>query len=144
MDKKEKLDRYAGILVKCGKKVLLCKRSYHHKTLKGVWSIPAGSIEVGEKPREAAIREFYEETNILIDNGDDLALIGVINRYARDNKYIKGAMYVYMIETDEEIIPDLVNAKDGDEHTDCGYFTINELPFDDHKDQLFKLILKNF
>ena len=34
-------------------------------------------------------------------------------------------MYVYMIETDEEIIPDFVNAKDGDEHTDCGYFTIN-------------------
>jgi 8-oxo-dGTP pyrophosphatase MutT (NUDIX family) len=144
MDKKQKLERYAGILVKCGNKVLLCKRSSHHKTLEGVWSIPAGGIEVGEKPKGAAIREFYEETNLIIDNEDDLVLVGIINRYARDNKYIKGAMYVYMVEVDNELIPDLVNAEDGEEHTDCGYFTINELPFDDHKDQLFKLILKNF
>jgi 8-oxo-dGTP pyrophosphatase MutT (NUDIX family) len=139
----KKLERYAGILVKCGNKVLLCKRSAHHKTLKGVWSIPAGSIEEGEKPKQAAIREFYEETNIVINEPDELKLIGVINRYAKDNKYIKGAMYVYMIHSDEEILPDLENAKDGDEHTDCGYFSMSELPFDDHKDQLFKLILKN-
>jgi ADP-ribose pyrophosphatase YjhB (NUDIX family) len=144
MDKKQKVERYAGILVKYNNKVLLCKRSSSHKTLKGVWSIPAGSIEVGEKPRDAAIREFYEETNVLIDNADDLELVGVINRYARDNKYIKGVMYVYVIEVNEELIPDLVNAKDGEEHTECGYFTIIDLPFDDHKDQLFKLILNNF
>ena len=124
----KKLDRYSGVLVKCNNKVLLCKRSAHHKTLKGVWSIPAGSIEEGEKPKEAAIREFYEETNIVIDEPDELKMIGVINRYARDNKYIKGAMYVYMIESDEEILPDLENAKDGEEHTDCGYFTADNLP----------------
>jgi ADP-ribose pyrophosphatase YjhB (NUDIX family) len=139
----KKLDRYSGILVKCNDKVLLCKRSAHHKTLKGVWSIPAGSVEKGEKPKDAAIREFYEETNLIIEDPNDLKMIGVINRYAKDNKYIKGVMYVYSIELDEEILPDLENAKDGKEHTECGYFSISELPFEDHKDQLFLLILKN-
>ena len=30
----------------------------------GAWSIPKGEFEEGEEPREAAIREFQEETGI--------------------------------------------------------------------------------
>lgn len=138
----EKLERYSGVLIKCGNKVLLCKRSVHHKTLKGVWSIPAGSIEVDESPSYAAIRELFEETNIIIEDRNDIELIGVVNRYARDNRYIKGIMYVYLYEVDEEVNPDFENAVDGFEHTEYGYFTLLDLPFENHKDQLFKLILK--
>jgi 8-oxo-dGTP pyrophosphatase MutT (NUDIX family) len=107
-----------------------------------VWSIPAGSVEKGETPREAAVREFFEETNIVIEDEEDLKLIGTANRYARDNKYLKGILYVYLIETDEEIYPDLENANDGGEHTECGYFSLKELPIEDYKDGLFKIIMK--
>ncbi len=138
----EKPEKYAGVLVKCNNKVLLCKRS-PYQSLPGVWSIPAGSVEKGEKPREAAVREFFEETNIIIQDEDDLELIGTANRYARDGKYLKGVMYVYLIESDEEIHPDLENANDGGEHTECGYFSLENLPIENHKDGLFKLILKN-
>lgn len=137
----KKMDRYAGILVKYLDKVLLCKRS-PHQSLPGVWSIPAGSIEKDETPKEAAIREFFEETNFVILDQKDLEMIGTVNRYAKDGKFIKGIMYVYQYEVDEEIYPDLENAIDGDEHTECGYFSKMDLPFEDHKDQLFKLILK--
>jgi hypothetical protein len=71
-----------------------------------------------------------------------LKLIGTANRYARDNKYLKGILYVYLIETDEEIYPDLENANDGGEHTECGYFSLKELPIEDYKDGLFKIIMK--
>ena len=136
----KKLERYSGILIKCGEKVLLCKRS-PFQSLLGVWSIPAGSIEKGETPKEGAIRELYEETLIDVDI-DDLKMVGIINRYARDGKFIKGIMYVYLVEVDEELYPDLDNAPDGDEHTEFNYFSLIDLPFNDHKDQLFKIILK--
>jgi hypothetical protein len=49
-------------------------------------------------------------------------------------------MYVFLLESDERIIPDLENAEDGDEHTECGYFTVDNLPIEDKTDQLYKLI----
>ncbi|HLO89784.1 MAG TPA: NUDIX domain-containing protein [Lentimicrobium sp.] len=39
----------------------------------GVWSIPKGEIDIGEKTEEAAKREFYEETGFKID-GDFIPL----------------------------------------------------------------------
>jgi len=51
-------------------------------------------------------------------------------------------MYVFMMETDEKINPDLENAKDGEEHTECGYFDLENLPFDKKDDQLGKLITR--
>lgn len=108
-----------------------------------IWSLPIGKIEKGEKPKDAAIREFLEETNILIDDADDLKMLGTVPMYTRDKKNIRGLMYIYTIKSSEEIYPDLENAEDGDEHTECGYFSRKELPFDDAKDELFRLILKN-
>jgi hypothetical protein len=47
-----------------------------------------------------------------------------------------------MMETDDKINPDLENAIDGDEHSMCSYFNINNLPFDDKGDQLCRLITR--
>jgi len=51
-------------------------------------------------------------------------------------------MYVFLMETDEKIHPDLENAFDGDEHTECGYFDLENLPFEDENDQLCRLITR--
>jgi 8-oxo-dGTP pyrophosphatase MutT (NUDIX family) len=40
---------------------VLIQRSQH-----GVWSLPAGAIEPGESPAEAAAREVYEETGLRV------------------------------------------------------------------------------
>ena len=138
-----KLKRFAGILVKCGDKVLLCKRSPENSA-PNMWSVPGGGVEYGEKPKETAIREFYEETNIdLSDEVNHIKLIDTINTYNK-NGDVKGVMYIYIYQSDVELYPDLDNAEDGYEHTECGYFSLMELPFDNHKDPLFKLILKIF
>lgn len=129
--------RYVGVLVKVGDEVLLCKRN-SKGSLPGEWSIPAGSIEEGESPADAARREFKEETDHLISG--KLQLIGFVNRHNRDGSEYRGLMYVFLLECDKKINPDLENAKDGEEHTECGYFTVENLPIEDKNDQLYKLI----
>ena len=139
---KRKLKRFAGILVKCGNKVLLCKRSPDQSS-PNIWSVPGGGIEDGEMPKQTAIREFYEETNInLSKKNNDIDLIDVITTFDRKGEP-KGLMYIYGYESDVELYPDLDKAKDGHEHTECNYFSLMDLPFNNHKDELFKLILRN-
>lgn len=117
--------RYVGVLVKCKDKVLLCKRNANG-SYPGMWSIPAGKLESDESTMDAAKREFFEETAIDIDD-EKLTFIGLIPRHTRDGKKTKGLMYVYIWEPKEEIMPDLENAIDGEEHTDAKYFSLNEI-----------------
>lgn len=135
----KEVKRYSGVIVKCGDEVLLCKRNATGE-LPGQWSIPCGHLEKGEHPIDGVKREFKEETNYTLDN--DLKLVGFVKRYNREGSEVKGLMYVFMMETDEPINPDLENAKDGEEHTECGYFNLENLPFDNKSDQLCKLITR--
>jgi ADP-ribose pyrophosphatase YjhB (NUDIX family) len=135
--KKEK--RYSGILIKHKNKVLLCKRS-EKKTRGGEWSIPSGGIENDETPINAAYREFFEETGIEID--EEIQLTSMIAKMTRDGKKMKGLLYVYFCEVDEKFNVDLEFAEDGHEHTECGWFGLNELPTP-IGEQLKKVIIKH-
>jgi 8-oxo-dGTP pyrophosphatase MutT (NUDIX family) len=118
--------KYVGVLVKHKEEFLLCKRSPKTKSLPGMWSIPAGKLEVYESTHEGAKREFFEETNISIIN-KKIKILDIIDRYSRDGSRINGQFYVYLLESPDRLVPDLVNAIDGDEHTECGYFIVEEL-----------------
>jgi 8-oxo-dGTP diphosphatase len=124
----------SGILVKCDDEVLLCKRG-PKQTLPNIWSIPGGHVHKNEPPKTAAIREFYEETNLKID---DIRLIGFINTNGEKDMLF----YVFLNERENKILPDLENAKDGHEHVGCKYFSLKNLPIEDDKDQLKKIIKK--
>ena len=89
-----------------------------------------------EEVLDAARREFYEETNKTIGT---LKFAGVIKRFNREGDKVKGMLYIYFNDSPEEIVPDLVSAKDGDEHTECGYFSKDNLPTP-LSDQLKKLV----
>ncbi len=134
----EDIIRYAGVIVRCDDEVLLCKRS-NDGDLPGVWSIPAGKLLNDENPTIGAKREFYEETNVEIY--EEIKLCGFIRRTTKDNKHTKGLMYVFLLNVDEKIFPDLKSAKDGFEHTECGYFSLKNLPFQNQNDKLAKLIV---
>lgn len=133
-------NRYSGVLVNVKNKCLLCKRN-NNGELPGEWSIPSGKIEKGESPITSAKREYYEETNNHLTG--DLTLVSMIFRKTRDGQKDKGLLYVFLSKQDEEILPNLNKAKDGSEHTECGFFTKNELPTP-IGNQLKELILKIF
>ena len=130
--------RYAGVVVKCKDKVLLAKRN-NLGSFPGMWSIFGGRVEEGEDTRDAAKREFFEETSIDI-NDEDISFVGLIPRYTRDGKKVKGMMYVYQLNIDSPIIPDLENAMDGEEHTEFNYFTKNQITPEKSGVYLYKLL----
>jgi ADP-ribose pyrophosphatase YjhB (NUDIX family) len=135
----KKFQRYAGVVLKKGNKVLLCKRS-PEKSLPNTWSIPSGHLEDGESPGQGAIREFYEETNIEL--GTDISLVGFLNKMRKDGITKKGMVYVFFKDTNRDLEPDLENASDGFEHTECKYFSIDELPEQKGNEDLIKIIKK--
>lgn len=132
-----KKQRYSGLIVKCNNKILLCKRNAQG-SYPGMWSIPGGKIEAGESAIEACKREFKEETDVDISD-QELEFVSMLPRYTRDGKKVKGLMYVYLLEVDEPIEPDLVNAVDGHEHTDFGYFSLNQMRPEDLGTFLYEL-----
>jgi ADP-ribose pyrophosphatase YjhB (NUDIX family) len=133
MDKK----RYVGVAVKHQNKLLLCKRN-NLGSFPGMWSIPGGKLEENETTQEGAKREFFEETALNI-NDIELTFIGLIPRHTRDGKKVKGFMYVYLLKVESPLYPDLLNAIDGEEHTECGYFTLDEIKPETSGEYLYKL-----
>lgn len=113
--------RSAGILIRVKNEVLLCKRSLDCRTLPGHWSIPGGGIEKNESSQNAALREFFEETNIKINK--PLLYVGTSVDQNNDHK-----MDVFLVDFDEKISVSLEKARDGFEHIECGYFPIDNLP----------------
>lgn len=129
--------RYAGVMVKWDDKVLLCKRN-NLGSFPGMWSIPGGKMEENESSQESAKREFFEET--AVDIGDkELKFIGLLPRHTRDGKKVKGMMYVYQLDTKSPIEPDFAAAKDGEEHTEWDYFTIDQIDSNKCGEFMYKL-----
>ncbi|WP_309493371.1 NUDIX hydrolase [Candidatus Hecatella orcuttiae] len=60
-----------GALIRCGEQVLLVRRKFEPG--KGLWSIPGGLVELGERLEEAVRREVKEETGL------DVAIENLIN-----------------------------------------------------------------
>lgn len=134
----EKFKKSAGIILKHGDEVLLCKRS-PEKSMPNSWSIPSGKIENGESPGQAAIREFYEETNIELD--PNIEFVGIANRFKKDGTK-KGHMFVFFKETDNKLNPDLDAAQDGFEHTACKYYKKEDIPEQEENQELLDLLKK--
>ena len=99
----------AGILYCCYDEALLCLGENS-----GIWNVPKGHIMIGEEPLEGAIREFTEETQIVLNGIPELS-----NTYKKDNG---GTFYLYVLKGRAKF-----NARIDHEHTDWGYFGIDEL-----------------
>lgn len=54
-----------GVFVQQGGNVLLIQRAVLPQI--GKWSVPAGYVDRGEDPKETAVREVYEETNLHVE-----------------------------------------------------------------------------
>ena len=66
-------------MIRRGEEYLLIKRASEPD--RGLWSVPGGMVEIGEKAKEAAVREAEEETGLEVEIVEDL---GVVDKIVRD------------------------------------------------------------
>ena len=98
-----------GVLYRWNEKYLLCKGESS-----GKWNIPKGHLKKGETPLQGSVREFKEETQISLKKTPKL-----IEKYPSKG----GSFYVYKVDGSDKLTPTLNH-----EHTDWGYFSIDNLP----------------
>ena len=56
------------IVVNSKSEILLLRRSETDSWMPLTWDVPGGGIDPGETPEQAAFRETYEESGIVLDN----------------------------------------------------------------------------
>jgi ADP-ribose pyrophosphatase YjhB (NUDIX family) len=95
-------------------KILLVKEARGH--YQGMWSLPKGSVDDGEGPETAVLRELEEET------GAKGEIIGLAALRSTMNKEMPAVFICFdvQVNTTSEII-------DTDEISDCKWFTLDEL-----------------
>ena len=100
----------SGILIYYKDEVLLLKRS-NKVRYNGSWSVPGGHIERNESSKDAAKRETFEETMIMVSCPIDM--LGIY-----DDRYA-----LYGKELDSKVEPVIE-----EEHDDWGWFKKDNLP----------------
>lgn len=66
----------AGVLIINGNQILGFSRADNSG-----WSIPFGKVDPGESPREAAIRECFEETGFIVNLLDDEPFVDIVGSF---------------------------------------------------------------
>lgn len=72
-----------GALILQDRNILLVKRT--NEPGKGRWSIPGGTVELGESLRDAVVREVYEETGLVVEVLELLDIVEVIRKDGAGN-----------------------------------------------------------
>ncbi len=102
-------------------KVLLVQRA--REPHKGKWMMPAGFLNYGEHPSEAAMREIFEETGYKASTVEFLDVIQVTDD---DRPGTEGHLgFFYQVEIDDSIQHDI---SDKEENSAIEWFDINNLP----------------
>jgi len=78
------------ILIKDGK-ILLLLRSDKSRWMPGVYGPPGGHIDPGESPKQAAVRETYEESGLTVKSADLELLV-------QRTKHDFGMVYYYITD----------------------------------------------
>jgi 8-oxo-dGTP pyrophosphatase MutT (NUDIX family) len=126
----------AGVAILYGSSILLAKRckvcpiTGAEVPFPEYWSIFAGAMNPKECPKDCAVRELFEETEILIQP-EDIEFIST-------KKNTNSVLHIYCFSSDKLILPKL-----NFEHTQFGWFNVNELDsFTDKIDlELIQLII---
>ncbi|XP_021894060.1 nudix hydrolase 23, chloroplastic isoform X1 [Carica papaya] len=102
-----------GCLIEHEKKVLLCKRNIQPSH--GLWTLPAGYMEMGESAAEGAIRETWEEAG---------AEVEVLSPFAQLDIPLIGQTYLIFLAKLKK-----PHFSPGPESLECRLFSLDDIPF---------------
>lgn len=105
----------AAVLIEQDRRVLLVRRV--NEPFRGLWTLPAGFINGGEDPAQAAMRECLEETNLIVTVKRVLDVIA-----GREHR--RGADFVIIYQA-EIVSGEIVPADDADA---ADWFAYDALP----------------
>ncbi|KAL5545458.1 hypothetical protein UlMin_005145 [Ulmus minor] len=103
-----------GCLIEHDNKILLCKRKIQPSY--GLWTLPAGFMEIGESAAEGAIRETWEEAN---------AEVEVLLPFAQLDIPRIGQTYIIFLAKLKK-----PHFSPGPESSECELFALDDIPFD--------------
>ncbi|KAG6772317.1 hypothetical protein POTOM_023721 [Populus tomentosa] len=103
-----------GCLIEHDNKVLLCKRNIQPSF--GLWTLPAGYLEIGESAAEGAIRETWEEAH---------AEVEVVSPFAHLDIPLIGQTYIIFLAKLRK-----PHFSPGPESLECQLFSLDDIPFD--------------
>ncbi|KAL5739714.1 hypothetical protein ACOSP7_028606 [Xanthoceras sorbifolium] len=103
-----------GCLIDHDKKILLCKRNIEPSY--GLWTLPAGYMEIGESAADGAIRETWEEAG---------ADVEVVSPFAQLDIPLIGQTYVIFLAKMKK-----PHFSPGPESSECRLFALDDIPFD--------------
>jgi len=101
--------RAAGIVFKCGNRVLMLKRD------DGTWAWPGGKLEQGESFKDAAVRELHEECGAVLHRPEHLSRL--------DTSFGDVNYVTYLGHIDLPFAPKL-----NEEHSEHKWVHLNKLP----------------
>ena len=106
-----------GVLVMQEGKLLLVQRIMSPEI--GKWSIPAGFLDYGEDPRETAVREVLEETNLTVE------ITGLVDVYYNRDAVTQGGASIFILYS-AKLLGGRLQA--GDDAKAAKFFGPDELP----------------
>lgn len=96
------------------------------RTDDGMWGLPAGSVDPGEAPAQALVREVYEETGLLVRPTKLIGLFGGADGFR--HTYPSGDIVEYMAALFAcEIVGGELQIND-DESLELKFFSVDEMP----------------
>lgn len=102
-------------------KVFMAKRADTKKFLPGVYELPGGHIDFGEKVTDGLVREIQEEFGVQVRLGDPFAVFTYQNE-------VKGSHSIEVIYFAQLIDPETEPKMNPEDHSSCGWFAESELP----------------
>ena len=78
-------------------RLLLLKRARGEE--KNCWAVPGGKLEANESPQQAAVREFSEETGILVEDEHQMRFLGSL--YMRKPQ-IDFVLHIFKVHMDRK------------------------------------------
>lgn len=107
----------AAVVPVKGNKILLGRRS--RSPQKGKWDVIGGFVEAGEDPKEAAVREAKEETNLDVKILDFIGIY--MDKYLYNGTNFDVMIIYYVVDAKGEAIP-------ADDVGEIMWFDIDDLP----------------